>query len=162
MNLPAAAELARLPYRQGVGMMVLNARNEVFVGQRIDNRAEAWQMPQGGVDKGEDIEAAARRELMEETGIMKAEMIARSAEPYRYDLPPELVPQLWSGKYRGQEQYWFAFRFLGTDADIDIQTEHPEFCAWKWAKMEALPELIVPFKRDLYAALVAEFSALIA
>ena len=154
-------DYSHLPYRAGVGIMLLNAANEVFVGKRIDTRAEAWQMPQGGVDPGESPAIAAARELEEETGITQAELIVQSAAPYTYDLPSTLVPQLWSGKYRGQEQYWFAFRFTGQDSDINIATAHPEFCAWKWAPMAELPSLIVPFKRPLYEALVAEFSALL-
>ncbi len=148
---------AHLPYRPGVGILLFNEARQVFVGQRIDNRAEAWQMPQGGIDDGETPEQAAMRELEEEVGTAKAEIIARSATPYRYDLPAELIPQLWKGRFRGQEQHWFAMKFLGTDADITIATEHPEFCAWKWVELAEVPELIVPFKRELYRQLVAEF-----
>lgn len=148
---------AHLPYRPGVGILLFNERGEVFVGMRIDNRAEAWQMPQGGVDEGETPEQAALRELEEEVGTAKAEIVARSRSPYRYDLPAELVPQLWKGRFRGQEQHWFALRFLGTDADINIETPHPEFRAWKWAPLNQVPELIVPFKQQLYSELVAEF-----
>lgn len=149
-----------LPYRKGVGMMLLNAQNQVFVAKRIDNTAEAWQMPQGGIDDGEDPQTAAMRELMEETGTDKARIIAESAGWLRYDLPDFLIPKIWGGKYRGQEQKWYAMRFEGTDADINIATEHAEFSDWKWVPMASLPDLIVPFKRDLYETLVAEFEYL--
>lgn len=152
---------AHLPYRSGVGILLFNPAGKVFVGQRIDNRTEAWQMPQGGVDDGETPEQAALRELEEEVGTAKAEIIAKSAAPYRYDLPAELIPQLWKGRFRGQEQHWFAMKFLGTDADINIQTAHPEFRAWKWADLAEVPDLIVPFKRQLYVELVAEFVTII-
>ena len=156
---PAAAE-TDLPYRRGVGIMLFDRRGLVFVARRIDMPSEAWQMPQGGIDDGETPEAAARRELREEVGTTKAELLAESRDWLRYDLPAELVPQIWNGRYRGQEQKWFAFRFTGTDADIDIATEHPEFLDWKWAPLEALPDLIVPFKRRLYEDLIAEFGHL--
>lgn len=154
------SKYAHLPYRPGVGIMLLNKAGEVFVAKRIDTIAEAWQMPQGGVDKGEDAETAALRELEEEIGTNKAEIIARSDVPHRYDLPDALVPKIWSGVYRGQEQHWFVLRFTGTDADINIHTEHPEFSDWKWIAVQQLPEVIVPFKRDLYQQLVTEFSHL--
>lgn len=152
-----------LPHRPGVGAMLINAAGMVFVGQRIDSRLDAWQMPQGGVDKGEDPDMAVLRELEEETGIPArlVRQAARCARPYDYDLPEDLIPTVWGGRYRGQRQYWYLLRFLGDDGDIDIATEHPEFSAWKWADPAALVELIVPFKRDLYAAIVAEFLPLI-
>ncbi|MCS6986177.1 MAG: RNA pyrophosphohydrolase [Sphingomonadaceae bacterium] len=149
-----------LPYRPGVGVMLLNPRGQVFVGQRIDSTLEAWQMPQGGIDAGEDPFQAALRELEEETGI-RPELTCRLAETrdwLAYDLPPELQGRIWGGLYRGQRQKWFALRFLGRDSDIDIATAHPEFRAWRWIEPCALPELIVPFKRDLYRRLVAEFA----
>ncbi len=149
-----------LPYRAGVGIMLLNARGEVFVAKRLDTLVEAWQMPQGGIDDGEDPRTAALRELLEETGTNKAEILAQSAATYCYDLPDDLVPIIWKGRYRGQEQHWFAMRFTGADHDINIATEHPEFSEWKWIPMQQLPEVIVPFKRDLYAALVKEFGRL--
>lgn len=146
-----------LPYRLGVGILLLNSRREVFVAKRIDTQAEAWQMPQGGIDKGETPGEAALRELREETGTDKAKILAESADWYTYDLPEVLVPQVWGGKYRGQKQKWFAMRFTGTDADIDINTEHPEFSEWQWAPPATLPDLIVPFKRQLYTQLLVEF-----
>lgn len=151
---------AALPYRSGVGIMLINAAHHVFVAQRIDTDNDAWQMPQGGVDDGEEPDAAALRELEEETGIAphRVTPICRSIEPYDYDLPAELIGKLWGGKYRGQRQYWYLMRFVGDDAEIDIATDHPEFNAWRWAEAHTLPDLIVPFKRDLYAALVAEFT----
>lgn len=149
-----------LPYRKGVGMLLLNAQGRVFVAKRIDMTSEAWQMPQGGIDAGEDPRTAAMRELKEEIGTDKADIIGESADWLRYDLPEHLVPKIWGGRYRGQEQKWYCLRFTGTDADINIATEHAEFSEWRWAPMETLPELIVPFKRELYSQLVAEFSHL--
>jgi putative (di)nucleoside polyphosphate hydrolase len=146
-----------LPYRPCVGIMLLNKQGEVFVAKRIDSTAEAWQMPQGGVDEGEDVEVAALRELEEEIGTNKVAIIAQSRDWLHYDLPTDLVPKLWGGKYRGQTQKWFVMRFLGQDSDINIETAHPEFSEWKWVARESLPDLIVPFKRDLYARLVEEF-----
>ena len=140
--------------------MLLNPHNLVFVAKRIDMTSEAWQMPQGGIDQGEEPQAAALRELMEETGTDKAVIVQESREWLAYDLPDHLVPKLWKGRYRGQRQKWFAMRFSGTDSDINIATEHPEFCEWKWVAMEELPDIIVPFKRDMYQQLVDEFSSL--
>ena len=154
-----------LPYRPCAGFMLVNAEGLVFTGERIDDRAHgAWQMPQGGIDPGEDEEVAALRELEEETGVSpdKVEVIARCATPYRYDLPPELLGKVWKGKYRGQEQHWFLGRFLGEDADINLEAHNPpEFRAWRWLTLDELPERIVPFKREVYAALVEEFRDLI-
>lgn len=150
-------EIARLPYRRGVGMMLLNRAGAVFVAQRLDMPGPAWQMPQGGIETGESPRAAALRELREEVGTDRAEIVAESAEWMRYDLPPDLAARLWGGRYRGQEQKWFLLRFLGTDADIDIETADPEFRAWRWAPARDLPDLIVPFKRELYLRLIAEF-----
>lgn len=154
-----------LPYRPCAGFMLVNAEGLVFVGERIDASAHGfWQMPQGGIDPGEDTRDAALRELAEETGIGPhlVEVIAPASRPLFYDLPPELLGKLWKGKYRGQEQYWFLGRFLGTDADIDLEAhDSPEFNAYRWVEIETLPDLIIPFKRDVYAALVAEFLPLI-
>lgn len=149
--------MSPLPYRRGVGMMLLNARGEVFVAKRIDMTSEAWQMPQGGIDKGESPRAAALRELKEEIGTDKATILGESEGWLTYDLPPHLVSILWKGRFRGQEQKWFVLRFDGTDADIDIATEHAEFSEWKWVPMHTLPDIIVPFKRAMYESIVAEF-----
>lgn len=153
--------MSDLPYRDGVGIMLLNADNLVFVAKRIDMTSEAWQMPQGGIDAGETPVEAALRELCEETGTDKADIISESKEWLTYDLPEHLIGKLWQGRYRGQRQKWFAMRFTGSDSDINIATEAPEFCEWKWVQMHTLPELIVPFKRKNYEALVEEFSVLI-
>jgi putative (di)nucleoside polyphosphate hydrolase len=144
-------------YRQGVGIMLLNPAGEAFVGRRIDTRFAAWQMPQGGIDRGETPAAAARRELQEETGTDKAEIVAEARSWLCYELPQEMAAVLWGGRYRGQRQKWFLMRFLGRDADIDLKGEHPEFDAWQWVAPERLPGLIVPFKRQLYCDVLAEF-----
>lgn len=148
-----------LPYRPAAAIMLLNAENKVFVAQRIDNLAEAWQMPQGGLDNGEDPEAGALRELEEETGIPPhlVEILGKAPEELLYDLPPELMGKIWGGKYRGQAQHWFVARFLGRDEDVNLETAEPEFRAWKWADADSLVDLIVPFKRDLYARVVELF-----
>ena len=150
-------------YRPCVGIMLVNMDGKVFVGQRLDNVVEAWQMPQGGIDEGEEAKDAALRELHEETGIVSdhVKIIAKARDEHFYDLPPELVGKLWSGKYRGQRQFWFLARFLGQDEHINIQTKHPEFREWRWTDPETLPELIVPFKRKLYRDILQEFRALI-
>ena len=147
-------------YRRGVGVMLLNAEGHVFVGRRIDNRDEAWQMPQGGIDQGEESWAAALREVQEETGI-KPKLVKRLAshpQQLRYDLPEAIASRLWGGKWRGQLQDWYLARFLGTDDDVNIATKHPEFSHWKWVEPHLLPELIVPFKRDMYRAIVEAFA----
>lgn len=154
---PQPFAYAHLPYRPCVGVMLLNAQGKVFVGQRIDTRTEAWQMPQGGIDEGEDPRATALRELAEEIGTNKATILAEAREWMAYDLPEPMVPIIWGGKYRGQIQKWFCMRFDGTDADIHLNTPHPEFCAWQWVAPQELPDLIVPFKRDLYRKVLAEF-----
>jgi putative (di)nucleoside polyphosphate hydrolase len=148
-------------YRRGVGVMLLNSDGKVFVGARIDNTDEAWQMPQGGIDAGEEPWATALRELEEETGIPPhlVERIALCPERLKYELPEDLRGKLWGGKWMGQDQDWFLCRFLGRDSDINIATEHPEFRDWQWIAPEQLPELIVPFKRDLYRRLLREFSS---
>jgi putative (di)nucleoside polyphosphate hydrolase len=146
-----------LPYRAGVGMMILNPQKQVFVAQRIDNRTEAWQMPQGGMDAGETPEAALWREMLEEIGTCKGEIL-QETDWLTYDLPSELVPRVWGGKYRGQRQKWFLLRFTGEDQDIVIDTEEPEFCDWQWLEPHKLPSVIVPFKRDLYTRLLKIFA----
>lgn len=158
-------KFAELPYRPCAGIMLANTEGKVFVGQRIDKAPEgdAWQMPQGGIDDGEDAEKAALRELVEETGIAPelVDVIARSRNEHFYDLPDELLGKIWKGKYRGQRQWWFLMRFKGKDSDINIETDHPEFSRWQWVSPERLPQLIVPFKKRLYESLVTEFGDLI-
>lgn len=150
-----------LPYRPAAAIMLVNADGKVFVGQRLDNALDAWQMPQGGIDEGEDAEAAAFRELEEETGIARhlVEIVAQAPEPLLYELPADLQAKVWKGRYRGQSQRWFLMRFLGTDADVNIETAHPEFRAWKWAEPGDLVDMIVPFKRKLYADVLEAFRA---
>lgn len=154
-------EIAKLPYRPCVGVMLRNTRNDVFVGQRLDSQVTAWQMPQGGVEKGEDPRAAALRELWEETGVDPelVTVLAESAQWLPYELPFDLVPKLWKGRFRGQEQKWFLMQFNGSDNNINIRTEHPEFSQWRWLPVKNLVENIVPFKRDVYSAVLAEFDA---
>jgi putative (di)nucleoside polyphosphate hydrolase len=149
-------------YRAAVGIMLLNGAGLVFVARRIDMAAEAWQMPQGGIDDGETPRGAALRELKEEIGTDKAVVLGESRDWLRYDLPAELAGQAWGGRYRGQRQKWFAMRFTGSDGDIDLATEHPEFSEWKWVPPASLPRFIIPFKRQLYVDVLAEFAALLA
>ncbi len=147
-------------YRRGVGVMLLNDAGKVFVGARIDNTAEAWQMPQGGIDEGEEPWETALRELEEETGIAPnlVEWIATCTERLRYDLPAALRDKLWGGKYVGQDQDWYLARFVGSDSAVNIATKNPEFREWKWIEPAQLPALIVSFKRDLYRRLLSEFA----
>ena len=147
-------------YRLGAGIMLVNRDGKVFVAARIDNPEDAWQMPQGGIDQGEESWAAALREVQEETGI-KPKLVKRLAshpQQLRYDLPEAIASRLWGGKWRGQLQDWYLARFLGTDDDVNIATKHPEFSHWKWVEPHLLPELIVPFKRDMYRAIVEAFA----
>lgn len=146
-----------LPYRPCVGIMLVNAEGLVFVGRRIDQTIEGWQMPQGGIDDGETPAEAALRELKEEAGTDKAVVIGEMDEWLAYDLPQHLLGVALHGRYRGQRQKWFALRFTGTDSDIDIRTHEPEFGEWRWLALEALPRLVVPFKRDTYAKVIAAF-----
>ena len=148
-------------YRPCAGIMLLNSASHVWVGRRLDMTSHAWQMPQGGIDPGETAEAAALRELEEETGVAPAlvKIVAASRDWYRYDLPPELVRDRWGGRYKGQRQRWYVMRFLGQDSDINIATEVPEFCEWRWSEAAELPHHIVPFKRPVYEALLKEFAA---
>lgn len=156
-------DINTLPYRPCAGIMLVNRSGKVFVGQRLDTRTEAWQMPQGGIDEGEDAEIAALRELEEETGIAReyVTILARSSDEHFYDLPEELIGKLWHGKWRGQRQTWFLMRFTGEDSDVNIETDHQEFRAWQWIDPQELPALIVPFKEKLYRNVVAEFAELI-
>ena len=149
-----------LPYRPCAGVMLVNREGRVFVGRRLDSTLEAWQMPQGGIDPGEDPLEAAWRELWEETGVErdKAELVATAPDELSYDLPEDLIGKVWKGKWRGQRQLWFLFRFLGEDNDVNIATAEPEFRAWRWAEPAELPDIIVPFKRDLYRRLVEIFA----
>ncbi len=146
-----------LPYRPCVGVMLINAEGLVFVGRRIDQTVEGWQMPQGGIDLGESPEQAALRELKEEIGTNKAVLLRALDGWLEYDLPAHLVGVALKGRYRGQRQKWLAMRFTGADKDIDVATEEPEFAEWKWLAMEALPRMIVPFKRDTYARVIEAF-----
>jgi putative (di)nucleoside polyphosphate hydrolase len=151
-----------LPYRPCVGVMLINREGLVFVGRRIDQTMEGWQMPQGGIDAGETPEQAALRELKEEIGTNNAKILRAMDEWLAYDLPPHLLGVALHGKYRGQRQKWIAMRFEGDDSEIDIQTEEPEFAAWKWLAIEALPRLVVPFKRDTYSKVLTAFEDLAA
>lgn len=148
-------------YRPCVGILLMNGAGRVFVGRRIDvKEVAAWQMPQGGIDPGETPREAALRELAEEIGTANADIVAESRRWRRYDIPAAIARGLWGGRYRGQRQKWFAMRFLGCDADIDLATLHPEFDAWQWVAPDDLPRLIVPFKRSLYLDVLEEFRAL--
>lgn len=152
-------DIAKLPYRPCVGVMLANADGRVFVGQRIDQDATAWQMPQGGIDPGEAPRDAALRELWEETGV-PADLVTVEAETsgwIPYELPHDLVPRIWKGRYKGQEQKWFLLRFHGRDSDVNIETEHPEFSKWQWLAPDQLIANIVPFKRVVYEQVMAEF-----
>ena len=158
-------DFSRLPYRPCVGVMLVNANGKVFVGKRIDNReGDWWQMPQGGVDEGEDLHTAVLRELWEETGVTEqhVSLIGQTPEELLYDLPEHLMGKLWGGKYRGQRQTWFLARFGGADADIDLNAHQPpEFCEWQWIEPELLPEMIVPFKKRVYQTVLDQFRELI-
>ena len=151
---------SELPYRPCVGIMLFNKDGKVFVGKRIDQTVEGWQMPQGGIDKGETPRQAALRELLEEVGTDKAEIIAEMDDWVTYDLPEHLVGVAFKGKYKGQRQKWFALRFTGQDGDIDLTAHEPEFSAFQWVSLKALPDLIVPFKRETYKAVIAAFQKL--
>ena len=151
----------KLPLRTGVGVIVLNKQNKIFVGKRKDNPGDKWQMPQGGVDKGEDYITAMRRELLEETSIQNIEIIKEIEKIYQYELPENLVGIIWKGKYRGQKQKWFITRFLGEEKEINLNTKHAEFIDWRWIEPKLLPEIIVNFKKDLYLNLLIEINLVI-
>ena len=151
----------QLPMRTGVGIIVLNNNNQVFVGKRKDNPGDKWQMPQGGVDKGEDFITAMRRELIEETSIKNIKILKEIQNMYQYELPNNLVGIIWKGKFRGQRQKWFITKFLGKDDEINLDTQHPEFIDWKWIDPKDLPEVIVDFKKELYLNLLKEINQVI-
>lgn len=150
----------KLPYRRCAGIMMLNKQGQVFVAKRIDTDIEAWQMPQGGIDEGEEPQQAAIRELEEETGVRDVTVMAEYENWLAYDLPDELYGKVWKGKYGGQTMKWYVMRFNGDDDDIDIETEHAEFSTWKWTNMHELEDIIVPFKKEIYRKLAAQFSYL--
>ena len=156
-------DVSKLKYRKNVGMVLINAKGHIFAGKRIDNNTDAWQMPQGGIDDGETPEVAAFRELSEETGLhrSKSRLIGTTSGWLSYDIPIELIPKLWNGQYRGQEQKWFAFEFLGQDSDINIGTEEPEFSEWAWKSKKDLLSSIVPFKVEVYQKVFAELGHLV-
>ena len=152
-------DLKSRPYRPNVGLMVLNSQGHVFAGQRLDYPSVAWQMPQGGIDEGEDPRDAALRELKDETGSLPemVEIMAQSADWISYDFPAELARKLWKGGYRGQKQRWFLMRFIGPDSQINIDTEEPEFSDWRWMAPDELLKYVVPFKRGVYEQVLTEF-----
>jgi|TARA_B100001093_G_C26622494_1_gene925272 putative (di)nucleoside polyphosphate hydrolase len=151
----------KLPMRVGVGIIVLNSENKVFVGKRKDNPGDKWQMPQGGVDVGEDFLTAMKRELLEETSIKNIKIIKKIENTYEYELPKNLIGIIWKGKYRGQKQKWFITRFLGNDDEINIKTPQAEFIEWKWLHAKMLPNVIVDFKKNLYLDLLKEIKLVI-
>ena len=151
----------KLPLRKGVGIIVLNNQNKVFVGKRKDNPGDKWQMPQGGVDEGEDYVTAMKRELLEETSIKNIKIIKEINKIYQYELPEDLVGVIWKGRYRGQNQKWFITRFLGEENEINLNTKHAEFIDWKWIEPKLLPKVIVNFKKDLYLNLLNEINLVI-
>jgi putative (di)nucleoside polyphosphate hydrolase len=150
-----------LPMRSGVGIIVLNKKNKVFVGKRKDNPGDRWQMPQGGIDVGENYIDAMKRELIEETSIRNIKIIKQIEQTYQYQLPDNLIGIIWKGKFRGQKQKWFITRFLGNDNEININTKYPEFIDWKWIDPKMLPSVIVNFKKDLYLNLLKEINLVI-
>ena len=151
----------KLPLRTGVGIIVLNKQNKIFVGKRKDNPGNKWQMPQGGVDEGEDFISAMKRELLEETSIKNIQIIKEIKKIYHYELPENLVGIIWKGKYRGQKQKWFITRFLGKESEINLKTKNAEFIDWKWIEPKFLPNVIVSFKKDLYIKLLKEINLVI-
>lgn len=153
-------EIAKLPYRKNVGIMVINRDGLVWAGRRSDRFKDAWQMPQGGIDKGEAPRAAALREMEEEIGLKpdRVEIVAETDGWLSYDLPLDIVSKIWKGRYRGQQQKWYLLRFLGDDSEVDIETDHPEFIEWRWMVAQDMPEAVVAFKRDVYEQVIAAFS----
>ncbi len=151
----------KLPMRIGVGAIILNKDNHVFVGKRKDNPIDKWQMPQGGVDRGEDFITAMKRELIEETSITNIKILKEIDNMYEYQLPENLVGIIWKGRFRGQKQKWFIVRFLGKDSEINLETKYPEFIDWKWIEPKLLPEVIVNFKKNLYLNLLKEINLFI-
>jgi|TARA_B100002052_G_C15773847_1_gene548264 putative (di)nucleoside polyphosphate hydrolase len=148
--------LNKLPMRQGVGVIVLNRNNEVFVGKRKDNPIDKWQMPQGGIDKNETPYKAMKRELFEETSIKNIEVLKEIEKWLEYELPPNLLGKIWKGKFRGQKQKWFIVKFTGSDDEINLNTKHPEFIEWRWIDYRLLPDVIVDFKKKVYESLKTE------
>ena len=151
----------KLPMRAGVGIILLNNKNQVFVGKRKDNPGDKWQMPQGGIENGEDSVTAVKRELLEETSIKNIKILKEINQTYEYELPKNLIGIIWEGKFRGQKQKWFIARFIGQESEINLNTEHPEFIKWKWIDSKMLPRVIVEFKKDLYLSLLKEIKSVI-
>ena len=151
---------SKLPLRTGVGIVLLNNQNNIFVGRRIDNPKNSWQMPQGGVDQNENFLQAAKRELEEETGIKSVKLIKELDGWFQYDLPKYLLGKLWKGKYRGQKQKWFVMKFLGQQDEINVNTKNPEFLDWKWVELSKLPDIAVHFKVEIYKKIKKELSSL--
>jgi putative (di)nucleoside polyphosphate hydrolase len=151
----------KLPMRTGVGIILLNNKNQVFVGKRKDNPGDKWQMPQGGVEDGEDFFVAMKRELYEETSIKNFKIIKEIQQIYEYELPKNLIGIIWKGKFRGQKQKWFITKFIGSENEINLNTEHPEFIEWKWINADLLPSVIVKFKKNLYLNLLKEIKLVI-
>ncbi len=153
--------IQKLPMRSGVGVVILNSQNMVFVGRRKDNPGDKWQMPQGGVDDGEDYISAMRRELLEETSIKSIEVIKEIEGFYEYELPKNLIGIIWKGKFRGQKQKWFIAKFIGDEKEINLNTQNPEFIDWKWVSPDELPKLIVKFKKNMYVSLLKAIKKII-
>ena len=154
-------EYQRRPYRPCVGIMLINSNNQIFAGQRIDNHLEAWQMPQGGVDKGESYLSAMKRELFEETNISSIKVLKELDRFFEYELPNNLIGIIWKGKYRGQKQKWFITKFIGEEKEINLKTQHQEFVEWKWIPANNLPEVILNFKKEMYLELLKDIKKFI-
>jgi putative (di)nucleoside polyphosphate hydrolase len=146
-----------LPYRLGVGLMLLNQENKILIGQRIDTKINGWQMPQGGIDEGETPSKAVLREMEEEIGTNKGIIISETKSWYFYDIPKFMIPKLWNGQYKGQKQKWFLIKFTGNDSDIHLDTKNQEFREWQWCSLDEIMNLVVPFKKTLYKAIIKEF-----